>query len=110
MARPATGQIVERQDSTGAVRRSLRFRAGGKRHTVPLGVVSRAEAERELGHVIADVERGVWKPRALVEQAPLVEVPTFHEFSEQWWLRVERQIAAGTKAGYRNPLEDTVVR
>lgn len=105
MARPATGQIVERQDATGAVRRSLRFRAGGRRHTVPLGVVSRAESERALTFVMADVARGVWQPRAAVEQE-IVEVPTFHEFSEQWWLRVERQLAAGTKADYRNRLEN----
>ncbi|HEV7584930.1 MAG TPA: site-specific integrase [Solirubrobacteraceae bacterium] len=104
MARPATGQIVERQDATGAVRRSLRFRAGGHRHTVPLGVVSRAEAERELAFVMADVARGVWQPRAVVEQE-LVEVPTFHEFSEQWWVRVERQLAESTKADYRWRLE-----
>src|SRR5450759_2433348 len=105
MARPATGQIVERQDSTGVVRRSLRFRAGGRRHTVPLGVVSRAGAGRELAFVMADVGRGFWRPRATVEQA-IVEVPTFHEFSEQWWLRVERQLAAGTKSDYRNRLEN----
>jgi integrase len=105
MARPATGQIVERRDSTGAVRRSLRFRAGGKRHTIPLGAVSRADAERELAFVMADVARGVWKPSAVVE-ALIAEVPTLHEFSEQWWLRVERQLAAGTKADYRNRLEN----
>ena len=72
MARPATGQIVERADATGAIRRSLRFRTGGRRHTVPLGVVSRADAERELAHVIADVERGRdGSRRARSSQPPL---------------------------------------
>jgi len=58
MPRPATGQILERKSKDGRVLRTLRFRAGGRRHTVPLGVVSRAEAERELGFVMADVARG----------------------------------------------------
>src|ERR1700740_3256173 len=100
-----TGQIVERRDATGAMRRSLRFRAGGRRHTIPLGVVSRADAERELAFVMADVARGVWKPRTAAEQ-PIVEVPTFHEFAEQWWVRVEGRIAESTKADYRWRLEE----
>jgi integrase len=104
MARSGTGQIVERQDTRGAVRRSLRFRAGGRRHTVPLGVVSRADAERELGFVMADVARGTWHPRVAVV-IPIVEVPTFHEFSEQWWVRVDGQLAENTKADYRWRLE-----
>ena len=69
MAWPATGQIVERAGTTGAIRRSLRFRAGGRRHTGPLGVVSRADAERELACVMADVARGLWKPPTVVEAA-----------------------------------------
>ncbi len=75
MARPATGQIVERADATGAIRRSLRFRTGSRRHTVPLGVVSRADAERELACVMADVARGVWKPPTVVEAPVEVERP-----------------------------------
>jgi integrase len=103
MARPATGQIVERADATGAIRRSLRFRTGGRRHTVPLGVVSRADAERELACVMADVARGLWKPPTVVE-AP-VEVPTFHEFAEDWWVRNQAQLAENTRADYRWRLE-----
>jgi integrase len=105
MARPATGQVVERADATGAVRRSLRFRAGGKRHTVPLGVVSRAEAERELGYVLADVARGTWRPAVVVETPLETEVPTFHAFAEDWWLRNEKQLAAKTRTDYRWRLE-----
>jgi Phage integrase, N-terminal SAM-like domain len=105
MRRPArTGQIVERPDATGAVRRSLRFRAGGRRHTVPLGVVSRVEAERELAFVMADVARGVWQPPRRVETT-IVDVPTFHEFSEQWWVRNENQLAESTQLDYRWRLE-----
>jgi hypothetical protein len=60
-----------------------------------LGSVSAADAERALRHVLADVERGTWQPRAGVETPPEPQpVPTFHEFAEQWWLRNERQLAA----------------
>ncbi len=105
MARPATGQIVERADATGAIRRSLRFRTGGRRHTVPLGVVSRADAEQELACVMADVARGLWKPPAVVEAPVEVEVPTFHEFAEDWWVRNQAQLADNTRADYRWRLE-----
>jgi integrase len=105
MARHATGQIVERQDSTGAVRRSLRFRAGGKRHTVPLGVVSRADAERELRGVMADIERGVWRSAVVAEIPADVPAPTFHEFSEMWWQLNVRQWAPKTVRDYEWKLE-----
>ncbi len=105
MGRPATGQIVERADATGAVRRSLRFRTGGRRHTVPLGVVSRADAERELACVMADVARGLWKPPTVVEVPVEIEVPTFHVFSEEWWVRNEKRFAAKTRTDYRWRLE-----
>ncbi len=105
MARPATGQIVERADATGAIRRSLRFRTGGRRHTVPLGVVSRADAERELACVMADVARGLWKPPTAVEAPVEFEVPTFHEFAEDWWVRNQAQLAENTRADYRWRLE-----
>lgn len=32
-------------------------------------------------------------------------MPTFHQFAEQWWLRHEKQITAGTRADYRRRLE-----
>src|SRR5450759_5102745 len=105
MARPATGQIVERQGANGDVFRSLRFRAGGRRHTQPLGTVSRAEAERELGFVLADVARGTWRPPAVMEAPAEVEVPTLHEFAEGWWVRNEGRFAAKTRVDYRWRLE-----
>jgi integrase len=74
---------------------------------VPLGVVSRADAERELACVMADVARGLWKPPVVVE-APVeveVEVPTFHEFAEDWWVRNQAQLAENTRADYRWRLE-----
>lgn len=104
MARPATGQIIERADATGTIRRSLRFRAYGRRHTLPLGAVSRAEAERELAFVMADIARGVWQPKAPIETT-IREVPIFHTFSEEWWIRNEKQLAESTRLDYRWRLE-----
>jgi len=105
MPRPATGQIVERQGKDGRTYRSLRFRAGGRRHTVPLGVISRADAERELGFVMADVARGMWKPPAQAVVPADVEIPTFHEFAETWWTLHEHEWRAKTVADYRWKLE-----
>ena len=68
MARPATGTIMERPTKGGRINRTLRFYAGGKRRTVPLGPVSRAEAERQLAYVTVDVERGTWQPPVPIEQ------------------------------------------
>jgi integrase len=105
MPRPATGQILERKGKDGRILRTLRFRAGGRRHTVPLGVVSRAEAERELGFVMADVARGVWRPPQRVDVPVKAVVPTFHEFSETWWTLHEREWRPKTVADYRWKLE-----
>ena len=105
MARPASGQIVERVGKDGRTYRSLRFRAGGQRRTQPLGVVSRADAEQELADVMADVRRGLWKPQVVVETVAEVQIPTFHKFSEEWWVRNEKRFAAKTRTDYRWRLE-----
>jgi integrase len=86
MARKATGSVVE---PAGKQRSwALRFRAYGKRRFVSLGRPeegwTRERAEAELRHVLADVERGIWRPH---EPAPVeapVEHPTFHEFASEW--------------------------
>ncbi len=102
MARPATGKVIEHQGSDGRTYRSLRFTAYGKRRFVSLGTVTAGEAERELRHVLADVERGAWTPRAGVDAPPEAEpIPTFHQYAEEWWVRYERQIAETTRANYR---------
>lgn len=85
MARKATGQVIEPKDGRAW---AIRFRAYGKRRYVALGTAEdgwdRERAEAELRHVLADVERGLWKP---YEPEPVdvpVEVPTFHEFASEW--------------------------
>jgi hypothetical protein len=88
MPRSATGQIVERVGKDGRTYRSMRFRAYGKRHTEPLGVVSLADAEKALKPRMADVERGIWTPPVQVEAPAEPEpVPTFHTYAERWWTR-----------------------
>ena len=106
MPRPATGRIVERRNAHGGISRTLRFHAYGKRRTMPLGQVSRDEAERQLGFVLADVARGTWKPagQALAPTSP-VDVPTFHDYADQWWLLHEGQLAPKTRIDYRWRLE-----
>ncbi len=65
MGRTATGSVVldtERRSPTY----SIRFRAYGKRRFLTLGTRdegwTQARAERELRHMLADVERGRWQP------------------------------------------------
>lgn len=88
MPRRATGQVVERERARGTVY-GLRFVADGRRQYVTLG--SRAEgwtrpkAETELAHVIADVERGIWKPPAPAAAPKVESDPLFHAFASQWF-------------------------
>ena len=85
MPRPATGRIVE-PDGQRQVSFALRFTAYGKRRFVTLGKPddgwTRERAERELRHVLADIERGMW----MSEEPTPVPVepesePTFREFA-----------------------------
>ncbi len=106
MARTPTGAVVEHEGRDGRTYRALRFTAYGKRRYVSLGALSAAEAERELRHVLADVERGTWQPARAVEAAPEPEpVPTFHEFAEEWWTRNEGRWAHKTVVDYKWRLE-----
>jgi integrase len=88
MARPASGQVLERDGKRGRVF-ALRFRAYGKREYVTLGSAAdgwnRPRAEQELQNVLADVRRGIWSPRSF-QEAPKVaqEDPTFHLFASQY--------------------------
>jgi integrase len=103
MARKTSGAVVEHRGKDGRTWRAIRFTAGGKRRYESLGPVSPGEAETALRHVLADVERGTWRPRKEVVQAAAEpeRVPTFHEFAEQWWLLNERRLAENTRADYR---------
>jgi len=106
MARPATGNVIDHQGTDGRTYRALRFTAYDKRRYVSLGPVTAGEAERELRHVLADVERGTWTPRAGVEAPPAPEpIPTFHQYAEEWWTRNEGRFSSRTREDYRWRLE-----
>jgi integrase len=102
--RPAKGTILEHATKDGRVTRTLRFYVNGQRQRVPLGVVSRAEAERQLAYVMADVERGTWKPATPPPESP-GGAPTFHDFADTWWALNKRQWAPKTVRDYQWKLE-----
>ena len=86
MARKATGQLIPPEGRQRSW--AIRFRAYGRRHFVALGRPedgwTRERAEAELRHVLADVERGIWRqPDPAPADVP-VEIPTFHEFASEW--------------------------
>ena len=89
MPRPARGSVVERKTKSGTVY-ALRFRALGRRQYLTLGGGNeedgdpRARAEAELRHVLADVERGIWRAARARARRAAGRVPTFHEFASEW--------------------------
>jgi hypothetical protein len=104
MARKPTGTIIEHTGRDGLTYRSLRFSAHGKRRFVALGAIARAEADKALRGVLADVERGVWREPNPVAPEP-ERMPTFHEFAEQWWIEHERELRPATRTDYKWRLE-----
>jgi len=101
MPRKATGSVVEPKDRRAW---ALRFRAYGKRRYVALGTSgegwNRAKAERELRHVLADVERGIWQPPAPEPELSSAEVPTFHEFASEWFEGISPELRERTRVDY----------
>lgn len=109
MGRQATGQVVPPQ---GERQRSwaLRFRANGKRRFVTLGRPedgwNRQRAEHELRHVLADVERGIWRPEDKTPiPAEAEPCPTLHEFASAWLHDGEPGWRPRTVRDYRWALE-----
>jgi integrase len=102
MPRKASGSVVEPKDGRAW---AIRFQAYGKRHYVALGTSeedwTREKAERKLGHVLADVDRGIWKPEAPApDQAPNTE-PTFHEFASEWFEGISPELRERTRTDYQ---------
>jgi integrase len=92
MARPPTGQVIQKRGERGTTY-AIRFRAYGTRRYVTLGATAdgwdRRRAEIELENALADVRRGIWTPPpapTAVEEPP--EEPTFHVLASEW---VERR-------------------
>ena len=109
MARPATGQVVERPAKSGGVTFGLRFRAYGTRRYLTLGTKAagwtRSKAEAELRHVLADVERNIWQPHEPEPVEAPAEAPTFHEFASDWFAGREPGWRPNTRADYLWTLE-----
>jgi integrase len=103
MARRTQGEILEVVGKDRRTYRTLRFQAQGKRRRVPLGPISREQAETKLTHTMADVERGTWKPPEAIV-APTV-CPTFAAYVDQWWTLTRDELSANTQADYRWRLE-----
>jgi integrase len=111
MPRRSTGGVVldERRKSPVF---ALRFRAYGRRQYVTLGSVdegwTRDKAEESLRHVLADVERGIWRPpdRQPAPTPAVQEDPTFHEFASQWFAANEGTWRENTQLDYRWQLTD----
>lgn len=102
MPRRATGQVVEPTDGRSW---AIRFRAYGKRRYVALGTAeegwNRKRAEAELRHVLADVERGLWRPYEPAKAPLVAEAPTFHEFASEWLEGREPELRPKTVKSYR---------
>lgn len=84
---------------------AIRFRAYGKRRYMALGTAeegwNRKRAEAELRHVLADVERGLWRPYEPAKVPPVAETPTFHEFASEWLEGREPDLRPKTVKSYR---------
>lgn len=102
MPRKATGQVIEPADGRSW---AIRFRAYGKRRYVSLGTAEegwdRRRAEAELRHVLADVERGIWRPYEPAQAPHVAEAPTFHEFASEWLENREPELRPKTVTSYR---------
>jgi len=102
MPRKASGGVIEPKQGRAW---AIRFRAYGKRRYVALGPSkdgwTREKAEKKLGHVLADVERGIWKPEAPPPDQGLATEPTFHEFASEWFEGVAPELRERTRTDYQ---------
>ncbi len=100
--RKPSGQVLEFERADGRTF-ALRFRAYGERRYVTLGSVAdgwtRANAERELANVLADVRRGIWRPTTSPAAKAPVD-PTFHEFASEWLESRRHEFAPRTVEDY----------
>ncbi len=101
MPRKATGQVIEPDAGRSW---AIRFRAYGKRRYVALGTAdegwNRRKAEAELRHVLADVERGLWRAYEPAKAPLVAEAPTFHEFASEWLENREPELRPKTVKSY----------
>jgi integrase len=104
--RSTGGVVIDRRRKSPVF--ALRFRAYGKRQYVTLGSAAegwtQARAESELRHVLADVERGIWRPpdrgSPVAPPPEQQKDPTFHEFASQWFHDNEGGWRPNTRVDY----------
>ena len=114
MGRPATGSVLPPDEHSDKYR--LRFTAYKERRYITLGTEAdgwtRDRAEAELKHVLADVERGIWRPpNPVIEAAPAPDDdPTFHRFASEWFaMRESEGLAPSTLDAIRWRLTDVLL-
>jgi hypothetical protein len=111
MARRSTGGVVIDTRRKSPVF-ALRFRAYGHRQYVTLGSAdegwTRDKAEAALRHMLADVERGIWRPpdREPLPASEQPQDPTLHEFATEWFRDNERGWRPNTQLDYKWQLRD----
>src|SRR4051794_6268131 len=102
MARPATGQVVERAGTRGRTF-AIRFTtAAGERRQVRLGREAdgwtRRRAEEELQAGVADLRRG--RPNEHAEPPEQRPDPLFAAFAFEWFERVRGELRPNTVLDY----------
>src|SRR3954468_21969245 len=95
MARPSTGQVLERRGKNSTTF-ALRFRAYGKRHYISTTATSRRGAEEQLSNVLADVRRGIWRAATIEAPRAPQEEPTFHIYASELVARRSVEVGART--------------
>jgi len=115
MARPLTGQIIEKPWADGdTISYLVRVYAYGRRERVTLGTDkqgwNRQRAELELERIVQQIERGTWVPprlrakedRAAQAMAQLgVKVDeSFRVFAHRWWASKQLSVAESTVNDY----------
>jgi hypothetical protein len=102
MARPATGQVIERAGKHGTAF-ALRFTLPtGERRQARLGREAdgwtRRRAEEELQAVLADLRRG--RQNDIASPPPDKPDPLFAEFAHEWFERVRPELRPNTVLDY----------
>ena len=107
--RPTVGRIIE-TDTRRGVMFAARFQFNGTRHFVSFGASSegwdRRRAEASLRHLLADVERGNWRPPRREPVPDLDRDPDFHTFASGWFVSREGEWRLKTAKDYRWQLSE----
>jgi integrase len=109
MARRKKGTLVTIPDKNGGPPTyALRVPVPGRPYET-LGKVSRDEAERQREHILADVERGIWKPRPRTPPPSPEAMPTFEAYvEERWWPTHRVRLIKASQRIYRGHLKHLI--